>query len=237
MSRHDDPQIPQIPLKEADAEEYAPSDMGAEATRLMREAKRGDGAAFDVLVRRLRPRAFRVAHALVGSREDALELSQEAFLKVYRARETFRDDEPFLPWFHRILRNTCFSFLRRRGRIRRISLSAERGPGGGEDDWELVDADAPEVSAGLEAEEQVRTLRAAFRRLSARDREILTLRHFQELSYREIAEALNIPQGTVMSRLFHARRRLREALEHEGYDEGIELETSAARGSSDARGR
>ncbi len=235
MSRRERLEIPEIPLKEAGGGEYASSDMGAEATRLMREAKRGDGAAFDVLVRRLRPRAFRVAHALVGSREDALELSQEAFLKVYRARETFRDDEPFLPWFHRILRNTCFSFLRKRGRLRKVSLSAE-GDGEGEEDWELVDEDAPPVSAGLEAEERARTLEAAFRRLSARDREILTLRHFQELSYREIAEALDIPQGTVMSRLFHARRRLREALEREGFVDRTVTETPAAGEKGGARG-
>jgi RNA polymerase sigma-70 factor (ECF subfamily) len=82
-----------------------------ETTRLMRAVKAGDRAAFESLVTAVRRRAFHVAASLVGSRDDALELCQEAFLKVYRARATYKDGEPFLPWFHRILRNTCFSFM------------------------------------------------------------------------------------------------------------------------------
>jgi len=157
----------------------------------------------------VRGRAFRVAHSLVGSPEDARELTQEAFLKTYRARETYHDGEPFLPWFHRILRNTCFSFLRKHRRLRRHSLSGQKD---GEDfEWEIESRD-PAPSAGSEREEVHIAFHEAFERLSARDREILSLRHFDDLSYREIAHALAIPEGTVMSRLFHARRRLRDAL-------------------------
>jgi RNA polymerase sigma-70 factor (ECF subfamily) len=150
-----------------------------------------------------------VARSLVGSREDAMELTQEAFLKTYRARETYRDGEPFLPWFHRILRNTCFSFLRKHKRIRAHRLV--RSDDGEEHDWEIAD-EGPAPSEGLERDDVSRAFWAGFRSLGARDREILSLRHFEELSYRQIAHALGIPEGTVMSRLFHARRRLREAL-------------------------
>lgn len=202
-----------------------------DATRLMLATKAGDPDAFDQLVRRLRGRAFRLAHALVGSRDDAMDLAQEAFLKVFRARETFRDGEPFLPWFHRIVRNTCFSYLRQRGRLRALSVSRPR-PGGDEDegDWELADEAAPAPSARLEEGERADAFRAAFAILSARDREIITLRHFEELSYRDIAAALDIPQGTVMSRLFHARRRLRERLQ-----DVLEEEPAAAEGSASAQ--
>jgi RNA polymerase sigma-70 factor (ECF subfamily) len=184
-----------------------------EATRLMLEAKRGDARAFDLLVESLRGRAFHVARALVGSRDDAMELTQEAFLKVYKARETFREGEPFLPWFHRILRNACYSFLRDRGRVKERSIS-ERGPGVDEDapDYDIEDGVAGPLDAA-ESDERAAIFWVAFKSLSARDREILALRHFDELAYKEIAESLSIPEGTVMSRLFHARRRLREELE------------------------
>jgi RNA polymerase sigma-70 factor, ECF subfamily len=191
---------------------YGASPDEAEATQLMGRVRGGEDEAFDELVRRLRDRAFHVARALVGSREDAMELTQEAFLKVYRARATYREGDPFLPWFHRILRNTCYSFLRKTGRLKKRSLSGG-GPGRDEDeaDWELAD-DAPAPDAGLLADERARAFWRAFRRLSGRDREILGLRHFDEMAYKEIARALEIPEGTVMSRLFHARRRLRDEL-------------------------
>ncbi len=188
--------------------------MPCEATRLMIAVKRGDAAAFDELVTSLRGMSFHVARSLVGSREDAMELSQEAFFKVYRARETFQEGEPFLPWFHRILRNTCFSFLRDRGRAREVSVSARREGEDDEADWELVD-DEPGPDTGLEVSERASEFWKAFRSLSPRDREIIALRHFKELSYRDIARHLGIPEGTVMSRLFHARRRLREGLSSE----------------------
>lgn len=182
------------------------------ATELMGATKRGDRDAFDRLTRTVRGRAYRVAASLVGSGEDALDLTQEALLKTYRARDSYRDGEPFLPWFHRILRNTCISFLRRRGRVRERSLTGVRpGSGGEEVEYEIVD-EGPGPSHALERSEAAEAFWTAFNRLSARDREILSLRHFDELSYRAIAHALEIPEGTVMSRLFHARRRLREAL-------------------------
>lgn len=224
----DGAQIPAAWLKARADPEYAAPSMALESTRLMLAAKQGDREAFDTLVETVRGRAFHVACSLVGSREDALELSQEAFLKVFRARETFREGEPFLPWFHRILRNTCFSFLRQRGRLGKLSLSA-----GAEDegDWEIAD-EGPAPDARLEADERARAFRSALERLSAKDREILVLRHFEELSYRELADSLGIPEGTVMSRLFHARRRLRERLVAAGMGDELEPRSSAARASS-----
>ena len=206
-----DPRIPHIPLKNPAAGEYGLDSMQADASRLMSAAKRGDRAAFDELVLTLRGRAYTVAQSLVGSREDALELSQEAFLKTYRARDSFREGEPFLPWFHRILRNTCFSHLRKQKRLRQRSLSA----GSSDDDageWEIADESAP-PSEPLERAERAEAFWIAFKVLAARDREILSLRHFEELSYQDIADALGVPIGTVMSRLFHARRRLRDLLQ------------------------
>jgi RNA polymerase sigma-70 factor (ECF subfamily) len=203
------PDFPTIPLKRSPDGEYGVSVMETHATALMTATKGGDANAFDSLVTLIRGRAFHVARGFVGSHEDARELCQEAFMKTWRARETFRDGEPFLPWFHRILRNTCFSFLRKNKRLKKHSLSG--GPDSDDNDWDIGDDSGP-VSAGLERDDAARAFWCSFRELSARDREILTLRHFQELPYREIARVLEIPEGTVMSRLFHARRRLRDAL-------------------------
>lgn len=199
-------------VKKDAAAEYGEPPMAREATQLMLAAKSGDRQAFDQLVERLRGRAFRVAHALVGSRDDAMELSQEAFLKVYKARDQFRAGEAFLPWFHRILRNTCFSHLRSKGRLRPRSTSAgAAGEHEDDRDYDIASDDAGPVELAT-TDERVAIFRRTFETLSARDREILTLRHFHEQSYKEIAAALGVPEGTVMSRLFHARRRLRVAL-------------------------
>jgi RNA polymerase sigma-70 factor (ECF subfamily) len=184
----------------------------AEISRLMALAKKGDREAFDQLVGRLRGRAFHTALALVGSREDALEQAQEAFLKTWRARDTFRDGEAFLPWFHRILRNTCFSLLRKHGRLKKSSLDAGFGSEGDEGEWD-IEGDGASPGEPLEEQERAVHLEQALAGASARDREILAMRHFQDLSYQEIADSLRIPVGTVMSRLFHARRRLRQKLE------------------------
>ena len=198
------------PVKDSIGDEYPCDAMQSEATRLMTAVQAGDHAAFDDLTRSLRGRAFQVARALVGSRDDALELCQDTFLKVFRSRESYDPSQPFLPWFHRILRNTCFSFLRKHRRIHERSLTSV-GADGEEIDFEIADP-GPGPTAGVERDERRVLFQRAMGQLSSRDREIIALRHFQELSYKEIAGTLGIPEGTVMSRLFHARRRLRETL-------------------------
>ncbi|MDF1837542.1 MAG: RNA polymerase sigma factor [Planctomycetota bacterium] len=184
--------------------------MHTESSILMTRLHDGDLRAFDSLFRMLRGRAYHIAYSMVGSREDAMDLAQETFMRVYKARDSFDTSKPFLPWFHRILRNTCFSFLRKGRRVRERSIH-QVDKDGDPIDFEIVD-DGPDPSAHASHSETERLYMEAMGRLSARDREILTLRHQEELSYKDIAEALEIPEGTVMSRLFHARRRMRDAL-------------------------
>ena len=208
MSPVNHPEKIPIPVKPPEDAAYEDS-VETQVIALMTATKAGDAAAFDRLTEVLRGRAFCVARSLVGSREDALDMTQEAFLKTYSARATYRDGEPFLPWFHRILRNTCFSHLRKHKRLIAHSLSAREEEQG---DWEIA-GEEPGPSHDLERDEAAQAFWRGFRTLGARDREILALRHFEDLAYRDIARALGIPEGTVMSRLFHARKRLRAALQ------------------------
>ncbi|QDV07939.1 ECF RNA polymerase sigma factor SigE [Planctomycetes bacterium Poly30] len=191
--------------------EYDPAPMQAEATQLMTAARMGSSDAFETLFRKVRGSAFQAARSLVGSHEDAQDLTQEAFIKAYKARDSYDPTQPFLPWFHRILRNTCFSFLRKKGRLRERSI--HRTDASGEDaTWDIVDENAPNPSERAEHDERTHAFSAALDKLKARDREIIVLRHYQDLSYKDIAAALSIPEGTVMSRLFHARKRLQALL-------------------------
>lgn len=163
--------------------------MQAETTALMVRTKQGDRDAFDQLSLRVRALAFRVAQSLVGSREDALDLSQEALMRTYRARESFHDGEPFLPWFERILRNTCYSWLRKHRKLRSHSIDATNDDDSGA--WELAADDESSPSDPAMLGERARIFWDAFRKLAPREREILALRHFQELSYQHMAEALD----------------------------------------------
>jgi len=175
---------------------------------LMARARGGDADAFGRLVERSMRRAYYAALALVGRREDALDLSQEAFARAFRARRGLDPDRPFYAWYYQILRRLCFNFLRdRRTRARRLEAAGS---------W-LAD-EAAARSGGdparvLERQEARRRVSLAIDRLPAHEREVLALREFEELSYKEIAGLVGVPVGTVMSRLYSARRRLADALE------------------------
>ncbi len=181
----------------------------AEATdaTLVRRAQAGDRAAFGELVSRYMRQAYFAALGIVGSHDDALDLSQEAFARAYRARRSIDPDRPFFTWLYQILRRLCFNHARdrnaRRARLERAaswieSEARERAPS--------------DPSRAAERAELRDRLAVAIQALPAGQREIITLREFQELSYREIAEVTGIPIGTVMSRLYTARKSLAAAL-------------------------
>ena len=175
---------------------------------LVRLARAGDADAFGRLVERHMRRAYFAALSLVGSREDALDLSQEAFARAYRARGTIDPDRPFYAWLYQILRRLCFNFLRDR-RTRTQTLEAAGS-------WladDVADRAGPDPAEALEREERRRLVAAAIEELPAREREVLALKEFEGLSYKEIAALAGVPIGTVMSRLYAARQRLAQALE------------------------
>ncbi len=177
---------------------------------LLEAAIRGDRKAFGELALLHQPRAIAMAAGILGSREEAQDLVQESCLKAFRALDTFVPGRPFFPWFYRILRNACIQQLRRR-KVRRASSLSRRN----EDDEpapELADATAPLPEEIVARDERSHLVGEALTRLPAMDREVLMLKHFDGLTYKEIAAALSIPVGTVMSRISTARKRLRKLL-------------------------
>jgi len=176
----------------------------AEEIRLIAGAKHGDHANFETLVDLYMGRAIGVAMGYVGNRHDAVDMAQDAFYRVYKHLDRFREGERFAPWFFRILRNCCLNHIDKRRRGRQVSIHPK------DDDSPGIPlpSDSPGPTANSEERELSQEIWKAMETLSLQHREIILLRHFQDLDYAAIAEVLEIPIGTVMSRLFHARKKL-----------------------------
>jgi len=167
---------------------------------LVMDIKDGNKSALAELVERHKRSAYRTALGLVGNRDDAFDISQEAFLRVHRSARTYDSNQPFGPWFYTIITNLCRTWLRRRSRTEHKMVDVDDAS------YLLVDKSNPEEA--VIKKENVRRLREALTQLSFGDREIITLQHFRGMSYDEIASLLDIPKGTVMSRLYYARKKL-----------------------------
>ena len=159
------------------------------------KCRNGEQEAFRHLVERYQKHAVAHATAILGSREDALDAAQEAFIDAFRALGNFDKSRPFYPWFYVLLRNRCYKMAARKRETESI------------DETVIVAS-----NSGAQSEE-ILALENALISLDREDREIVTLKYFDGLSYDELAERLQIPKGTVMSRLFHARRKLQVKLE------------------------
>jgi RNA polymerase sigma-70 factor (ECF subfamily) len=176
---------------------------------LIRKCRAGDARFYEPLVRAYEGPGMRVATGMMGNLDDARDALQEAFVKVFNNLARFDLKRPFGPWFYQILRNQCRDMLRSRQARFRIETVDER--------LELRPADAehgPERARQRVAAREL--LWKGLERIGPEHREVLVLKEIQELRYNEIAEILGIPEGTVASRLFHARRALRDALEEMG---------------------
>ena len=182
--------------------------------------------AFEGIVKQHMKDAYFIALGLVGNREDALELSQEAFYRAYKHFDQLNSKGKFFPWFYQILRNLCFSHLRKR-RVRR-NYQQEVGDAGPQTDGtatnpqsevsnpqseDFADCFDPEMVA--ERNESKDRIWRAIAQLDEKHREVIVLRHFRDMSYDEMAKLLFCNRGTVTSRLFYARQKLKEILDHE----------------------
>ena len=154
----------------------------------------GEKEAFRFLVERYQAQAVGHSTAILADREDARDATQEAFVDAFQALEKFDPTRRFYPWFYVLLRHRCYKLIEKRREAENI------------DDATIL---APQ--AGVSGEERI-ALERALLSLSREEREIITLKYLDGFSYDEIAELLKIPRGTVMSRLFYARRQLHAKL-------------------------
>jgi len=178
-------------------------------TALIERCRAGDLAAFEPLVEKYRQRVYRLAYNVLRDPEEAWDVAQDAFIRAFQALPSFRGDSAFYTWLFRIVMNVARDRARQHA-ARGRAFGTERVD---EKDWDriLVDQGTAPDSHATQIEERERIGRA-LATLSEPHRAIIMLSDLEGLSYREIAEVLNIPMGTVMSRLHNARRRLRDAL-------------------------
>jgi RNA polymerase sigma-70 factor (ECF subfamily) len=178
---------------------------------LIERAKSGDTAAFRSLVERHQRRAFAIAFGLVHDEQDAREIVQEAFLRVHRGLGSFHGGSSFFTWLYRIVTNLSID-LKRKPSAKRAELDEARDI--------PDDAEFPLVSRieGADPLESVRRAEIAGRIQAALDelppyhRGVILMRELEGMSYEEMAEAMGVSKGTIMSRLFHARQKLQRAL-------------------------
>ncbi len=172
---------------------------------LIRKCRAGAARFYEPLVRAYEPAGLRIAIAMMGNVEDAHDALQDAFVKAYDSLHRFDLRRPFGPWFFQILRNQCRDMLRSRQARFKVEALDER--------LEFRPADAEKGPERLRQRSAARELLwRALEHIGPEHREILVLKELQGLRYAEIAQVLDIPEGTVASRLFHARKALKDAL-------------------------
>jgi RNA polymerase sigma-70 factor, ECF subfamily len=178
----------------------------ADDQTLVRGAQRGDMAAFEELVARHRDKIYARAYSMMRNEEEAVDLSQEAWVKGWQRLRQFQGESSFGTWMTRIVINLCLDQLRKQKRQRTESIEGMDEESGG------VERQMPVVTvnptAGLERAELRQRIDRALGQLSYEHRTVLVLHEFEEMEYKQIAKTMGCSIGTVMSRLFYARRKL-----------------------------
>lgn len=178
---------------------------------LIERAQKGDRGALDTLVRKHERRAYQYAYRLTSNPEEASDVVADAFVRVYSALQNFKGQSAFTTWLYRILTN-CYLDLRKKEKSRAtLSLEAALTTPEGEMERQVED-DAPSPHALFERGERQRAVEAASAQLPEYQRAMIVMYHAESMSYEEIAEALDLPIGTVKSRLNRARLSLRQLL-------------------------
>ncbi len=177
-----------------------------EDAALVRAAQQGDTKAFEELVARHRDKIYARAFSMMRNEDEALDLSQEAWVKAWQRLKQFQGESSFGTWMTRIVINLCLDQLRKQKRQRTDSIEEMDEESGGVERHMPVLTVNP--TAGLEREELRRRIDAALSQLSHEHRTVLILHQFEEMEYKEIAKVMGCSIGTVMSRLFYARRKM-----------------------------
>lgn len=178
---------------------------------LIRRAQRGDADAFEQLLLEHQKNVYNLCYRMAGNPDDAMNLSQETFLRAWRCLDQYQFASAFSTWLYRLCSNICIDFLRRRRRQQTVPLTFEDADGE-EQTYAVPDAQPlPEEQVELKLTRE--TLAAAMAQLLPEHRAVLQLRVVNEMSYEQIADVLDIQIGTVKSRLSRARNQLKKILE------------------------
>lgn len=209
------PPIPEGPITEARSSEERQRDL-----ELVRRVQAGERAAFRELFDRHHKRAFAVAFGVLKHRQDAMDVVQEGFVKVHKHIGSFQGTSSFYTWLYRIVMNLAIDQLRRRKTGRNVEYddAVLRDGEAAVDDSILPRMLDENPRKAVIRRELLARMEAALAELPEYHRQVILLREVEGLSYEEMAEALDVPKGTIMSRLFHARRKMQSALE--GYVDG-----------------
>jgi RNA polymerase sigma-70 factor (ECF subfamily) len=184
----------------------------ADDRELILATRQGDFEAFEILVRRHQAGIFNVAYRMFGNRHDAEDAAQDTFLRAFRALDTFDENRPLVPWLKRIAINVCLNRLEKeriRPAVTATDINRPSQERASMDDWRHVRPSPEQEAVANESAGQVRTM---ILRLPPQYRVAIELRHFQGLSYREMAESLDRSVGNVKSDLFRARKMLAQML-------------------------
>ena len=183
-------------------------------TELVRKAAAGDSDAFEQLVLSYEKPIYNLCLRMCGNAEDAMDLTQETFLKAWRSLGSFRADAAFSTWLYRLCSNLCIDYLRRDQKRKVLPLHV------GDSDGVQRPLDVPDPAAGPEerpsTQEDRQQVADALQSLEPEYREALTLRVLHDLSYADIAAVLQVREGTVKSRIARAREKMREAMQKLG---------------------
>lgn len=183
-----------------------------EELRFVKAAKKGDASAFEALVIANQKLIYNVALKLTGNPEDALDVSQDTFIKAYANIESFRGESRFSAWLYRLCYNASMDLIRK---SRNPNVSSMTAKDGRDIQYDIPDP-SPLPGEDLERNELRAQIRRAVLVLPEDKREIIIMREFSGMSYSDIADALKIEEGTVKSRLARARFALAEILKRDG---------------------
>ena len=179
--------------------------------QLVSLAKEGDADAFEELVHRHRDKIYARAMIMMRNEVEAMDLSQEAWVKAWQRIHQFQGESSFATWATRIVINLCLDQIRRQKKVKSESIEHLEEEGGGVE--RLMPAEEINPTEGLEKGEVRRRIDEAMGKLTPAHRAVLVLHEFEGLQYKEIADRIGVSIGTVMSRLFYARRRLASLLQ------------------------
>jgi RNA polymerase sigma-70 factor (ECF subfamily) len=188
--------------------------LGEEDRKLVERCQKGDPKAFRVLVERYQRRVFSIAFGLVHNKEDALDITQEAFVKVHRYIGNFQGSSSFYTWLYRIVINLCIDFLRKSSKTVAVDYDDQLQHGSRiEGDINILSQEFDENPAKVFKQKELgEQILKALDDLPGKHKEIILMREVDGMSYEDMARILKISKGTVMSRLFHARQKLQNKL-------------------------